>query len=38
MRDKEIEDEILKDMPHPPEPNANTLQPDEKPKSWSEKL
>ena len=37
-KEKEIEDEILKDMPHPPEPNANTLQPDEKPKSWSEKL
>ena len=37
-KEKEIEDEILKDMPHPPEPNANTLQPDEKSKSWSEKL
>ena len=37
-QESEIEDEILKDMPKPVEPNANTLQPDEKPKSWSEKL
>ena len=37
-KESEIEDEILKDMPQPVEPNANTLQPDEKPKSWSEKL
>ena len=37
-KESEIEEEILKDMPQPVEPNANTLQPDEKPKSWSEKL
>jgi hypothetical protein len=37
-KESEIEEEILKDMPQPVEPNANTLQPDEKPKSWSDKL
>jgi hypothetical protein len=37
-KESEIEEEIMKDMPHPPEPNPNTLQPDEKPKSWSDKL
>jgi hypothetical protein len=37
-KEKEIEEEILHDMPKDPEANANTLQPDEKPKSWSEKL
>jgi|TARA_R110002020_G_scaffold283203_2_gene498951 hypothetical protein len=37
-KESEIEEELLKDMPQPVEPNANTLQPDEKPKSWSDKL